>query len=559
MFAIMAFLPIFFAVLLMVGLNWAATRALPLAWLLAAGVALLIWKMDIMNILAYSVFGLFKSFDILIIVFGAILILNTLKQSGAMLAINNGFSGISKDRRVQAIIIGWMFSAFIEGAAGFGTPAALAGPLMVGLGFPPLAAAMIALIYNSTPVSFGGVGLPITGAMGTIEATLESMGANPEVFKIALTIWSAIPHAIVGIFVPLLGLCLLTKFFGKERSIKPALKAAPFAIFAGLVFVIPYLITAVFLGPEFPSLAGSIIGLPIIILAAKKDFLVPKNTWDFPEKDQWEEDWKSETDIDKKENPKNMDKPSMSLIKAWMPYVFIAIILIVTRIPIFGIKAILNSDILAIHVPNILGIQDLTYVLNWAYIPGTIPFILVAIITHFMHGMNKEQIKVAWVNTFKQITGAAIALFAGVALVQLMLNSDINQANLPSMMTVMAQTAASFAGQSFPLFSLFIGVLGAFMSGSATVSNILFASFQFETATILAMPQVLLVALQNIGGSVGSMICVNSIVAVCATVGINGVEGKLIRRNAIPCFIYGILVTILLTGLIYIGFDPMPL
>ncbi|SMB94378.1 lactate permease [Desulfonispora thiosulfatigenes DSM 11270] len=553
MFAFMAFLPILVTIILMVGFNWAAKKALPLAWLLAAIIALTMWKMNLISVLGYSIFGLFKALDVLIIIFGAILILNTLKQSGAMATINNGFNGITKDRRIQAVIIGWMFGAFIEGAAGFGTPAALAGPLLVGLGFPPLAAAMVALIFNSTPVTFGAVGTPVYGSMGTIGATLEGMGASPETFKMVLSMWSAIPHGIVGTFIPLLGLCLLTKFFGKERSIKPALEAAPFAIFAGLAFVIPYIITAALLGPEFPSLVGAIIGLPIVLFAAQSGFLVPKKTWDFPDKSEWEEDWKSVIDTG------DIGESKMSLFKAWIPYVLIALILVITRIPALGLKALLNSDALAIQIPNILGIQDLTYVLKWAYLPGTIPFILVALITHFVHGMNKEQVKNAWINTFKQITGAAIALFAGVALVQLMLNSGVNEGSLPSMMTAMAEAAASIAGQAFPFFSPFIGVLGAFMSGSNTVSNILFSSFQFETATILGMPQVLLVALQNIGGAVGNMICVNNIVAVCATVGTIGAEGKLIRRNAIPCFIYGIAVATFVAILIYSGYNPMPL
>jgi len=96
-----------------------------------------------------------------------------MKQSGAMASINNGFMKITKDRRIQAIIIGWMFGAFIEGAAGFGTPAAICGPLLVGLGFPPLAAAMVALVFNSTPVSFGAVGTPIFGTMSTIAGNLK--------------------------------------------------------------------------------------------------------------------------------------------------------------------------------------------------------------------------------------------------------------------------------------------------------------------------------------------------------------------------------------------------
>ena len=219
MFAFVAFLPILVTIILMVVLNWGAKKALPIAWGIAAIVALLVWKMSLHSIISYSVFGIFKSLDVLIIIFGAILILNTLKQSGAMATINNGFSGITKDRRIQAIIIGWMFGAFIEGAAGFGTPAALAAPLLVGLGFPPLAAAMVALVFNSTPVAYGAVGTPIFGAMSTISSNLSSVGGDPEAFQMAMTKWIAYSHGIVGTFIPLLAIAMLTKFFGKERMI----------------------------------------------------------------------------------------------------------------------------------------------------------------------------------------------------------------------------------------------------------------------------------------------------------------------------------------------------
>ena len=551
MYAFVAFVPILVTIILMVVLNWSAKRALPIAWASAVAVALLVWKMSFHNVISYSVFGVFKSFDVLIIIFGAILILNTLKQSGAMATINNGFSNITKDRRIQAIIIGWMFGAFIEGAAGFGTPAALAAPLLVGLGFPPLAAAMVALVFNSTPVAFGAVGTPVFGAMTTISSNLSGIGANSEVFQMELTKWTAYSHGIVGVFVPILAIAMLTKFFGKGKSVKSTLEAAPFAIFAGLAFVVPYVLIASFFGPELPSLVGAFIGLPIVVLAAKKGIFVPKTTWDFPNKNEWHDDWKSLQDTG------DIGEAKMSLAKAWSPYILIALILVVTRIPAIGLKDILAGQ--SIQVSNIMGIENLNYGFKWAYLPGTIPFILVALLTHFMHGMNGEKIKTAWKHTFKQILGPAIALFAGIAFVQLMLNSGTNGAGLDSMLTEMAKAAANISGMAYPFFAPFIGVLGAFMSGSNTVSNILFSSLQFETAAILDMPEVLVVSLQVIGGSIGNMVCVNNVVAVCATVGAIGLEGKIIRKNAIPMFIYSIIVAAFVAILIYSGFNPLPL
>lgn len=403
---------------------------------------------------------------------------------------------------------------------------------------------------NSTPVAFGAVGTPIFGAMSTLSGNLASIGADTATYQMALTKWSALGHSVAGTFLPLLAIGLMTKFFGENRSFKDALKAAPFALFSGLAFTVPYFFTATFFGPELPSLVGAFIGLAIVIPAAQKGFLVPKETWSFPSEEDWEEDWKSITDLGK------AAESNMSLLKAWTPYILIAVILVVTRIPSLGLKAFLASQ--TVTVSNVMG-TGLDYSLKWAYLPGTIPFMLVALLTHFIHGMKAKEIKFAWKNTFKQISGAAIALFAGIAMVQLMLNSGVNGAGLDSMLTEMAQALAGLAGNAFVFVSPFIGVLGAFMSGSNTVSNILFSSLQFETATILDMPQVLITAMQVIGGGIGNMVCVNNVVAVCATVGVIGMEGRLIKRNAIPMFIYSIVVAVFFAILIYSGYDPLPL
>ena len=153
--------------------------------------------------------------------------MNVLKQSGAMAAINQLFSGITRDARIQAILVGYVFAGFIEGAAGFGTPAALAAPILISLGFPPLAAAAICLIYNSTPVCPGPVGVPTLTASSTVQSAVEHLGGNSETFTLALTKWTCIPHMIGGIFIIMIGVCVLTKVFGKNKSFKDALPVFP--------------------------------------------------------------------------------------------------------------------------------------------------------------------------------------------------------------------------------------------------------------------------------------------------------------------------------------------
>ena len=336
------------------------------------------------------------------------------------------------------------------------------------------------------------------------------MGTDPQVFEMVLTKCIAYTHGVVGIFIPFLGVAMMTKFFGKERSFRPALEVAPFAIFAGLAFVIPYALVAIFFGLELPSLVGAFIGLGVVVVSAKKGFLMPKTIWNFSDESEWESDWKSSI------IQRDIKKSNMKLINAWVPYLLITLILIITRIPSLGLKELLSSQ--EILLPNIMGVKELNYSLKWAYLPGTIPFVLVVLITHFIHRMSMDQIKTSWKNTFKQVTNPAIVLFAGVAMVQLMLNSFVNNAGLDSMLTVMAKSIAAVAGVAYSFFSPFIGILGAFVSGSNTVSNILFSSLQFETATMLHMPEVLIITLQVIGGSIGNMVCVTNVVAVCATV-----------------------------------------
>jgi lactate permease len=540
--------PIVFTVALMAGLNWPARRVLPMAWLLTVVIAMALWGTGLRETMAFSVFGLLHALNLLVIIFGAILILNTLRQSGAMAAISGGFRGITADRRIQLVLIGWLFGAFIEGAAGFGTPAALAAPLLVGLGFPPLAAATVALVCNSTPVSFGAVGTPVFGAMSTLT---ESLGENdPALFQSVLARCIAVPHALVGVFVPLVAVLMLTRFYGPNRSLRDGLGAAPFALFTGVLFAVPYTLAAWWLGPEFPTLLGAMAALPVALIAARRGFLMPKTVWDFAPRDTWDPSWNAATESDEPE------RPAMSLALAWAPYGLIALLLAITRVKFLGISGVLQGWVIPIH--GIFGVEGLDFDFKPAYLPGFIPFILVALLTHWMHRMDRRQMATAWRVSFRQIGGAALALGAGVAMVQVMLKSGQNPAELPGMMTVLAEGVAAVSGRAYLIASPLVGVLGAFISGSHTVSNILFASFQFETALLLGLPAVWIVALQSVGGAVGNMICVNNVVAVCATVGISGVEGRIIRRNAWPCLLYALAAALVVGLVIWAGLDPMP-
>ena len=298
---LMALLPLATIAVLMVGLYQPATRTMPIAWAVAAIAAFVGWQMSPTLIAAASIRGALTATRILVIVFGAILLLYTLKQSGAFEVINAGFSSISDDRRVQVILLVFLMGSFIEGAAGFGTPAAIVGPLLVGLGFPPLAAVVVALTGNILAITFGAVGTPlIIGLRDVVFA--EGTGASQQVLQqggfasvgayvAQIGVWAALIHAIVGIAIPFIGVAMMTRFFGEERSIKPALEVLPLCLFAWASFAIPYVATAYFLGPTFPALLGAMVGLLVVTTTLRAGYFLPDEEWDFGPQAQWPDHW----------------------------------------------------------------------------------------------------------------------------------------------------------------------------------------------------------------------------------------------------------------------------
>ncbi len=556
MYALIAFIPIIATVVLMIAFNWPAKRALPLAWLAACVIAFALWKMNIMDMAAYTITGFLSAIETLIIIFGAILIMNTLKRSGAMAAINRMFQGVTQDKRILAIIIGFVFGAFIEGAAGFGTPAALAAPLLISVGFPPLAAAIVALICNSTPVCYGAVGTPTNTAFTTVRDAVSSIGGGVDLdtWKAALTSWTAISMVAGSFIIVFVAVAVLVKLFGKNKSFKEALPCIPFILFTIAVFDVVYLLIAFFIGPELVSLGAGVVTLFVSIGAAKAGFLQPKDVWTFEAAESWDKSWLSTTKVPE---PKVSDMP---LLKAFIPYIIIIGVLIATRVcqnlGMGWANAMRGFTVGTGNSGVILGL-NWNYAVLWS--PGIV-FIVVALLTTVMHGMKGEEVSGAWKDTGKQVLGAAIALLFGVAMVNIFRYTNVSSNAMDgSMLLVMARGLAALAGQGYVVVAPLIGVLGAFMSGSNTVSNTLFAGLQFETATILGMSQVLIVALQNNGGAIGNMICVNNVVSACATTGTSGNEGKIIKTNAVPCLIYCVVVILVLGTAVLMGVDPVPL
>ncbi len=555
--ALIAFLPILISGFLLVGLRIPAKIAMPLIFIFTVLLAYFIWGMSINRILASTLQGLVISAGIIWIIFGAIMLLNTLKYSGGISTIRRGFSDISADRRIQVILIAWLFGCFIEGASGFGTPAAVAAPLMVAVGFPALAAVVFGMMIQSTPVSFGAVGTPmIVGVQGGLDKEmitneLLQKGLEWDFFFRLIVSEVALIHCICGTLMPLLLVIIMTRFFGKNKSWTEGLSILPFAIFAALSFTIPYVITGIFLGPEFPSIIGGLIGLGIVTTLIKLNMLIPKDTWDFPNTSSWPKSWLGSFEI----SEDFLREEKINSFKAWLPYLLLAIILVLTRT--FEPLTILLKSI-NLKFSDILGEKGISGSFQLLYLPGGI-LILVSIITFFIHQMKIPQISNATKDSFKTILGAGFVLIFTVPLVRIMINSGINDNELSSMPIAMASGVSNFMGEIYPFFAPSIGAIGAFLAGSNTVSNLMLSQFQFETANFLGISGILMVAAQSVGAAAGNMIAIHNVVAASATVGLLGREGATLRITIIPTFYYLIFSGVI--TLIFLNFfqnkDPL--
>jgi lactate permease len=553
--SLLALLPLIAVGTLLVAFRWPAKWAMPVGYGIVVAVAVGVWGMRPVTVAAATIEGLIIAGGLVYIIFGALLLLATLTASGAIRTIRAAFTDISADRRVQAIIIGWLFGSFIEGASGFGTPAAVAAPLLLALGFPAMAAVMVGLVIQSTPVSFGAVGTPVlVGVFGgltgspDVEAHLASLGmALPDYLR-HLAVRIALLHAAAGTLIPLFLSCMLTGFFGRRRSFAEGLQIWRFALFAAFAMTVPYVAVAVLLGPEFPSLLGGLIGLGIVVTAAKRGFLQPARPWDFGPRSTWERDWMGSVDP---AGESAAAHPTIGIGRAWAPYLLVALVLVLTRLPHLPLQRTLSGITLAWR--DILG-TGINGSLQPLYLPGTM-FLFVVLVTYGLHRMTMEQIRLSWRVAGSQILGAGAALLFALPLVRVFINSGVrfNTSGLESMPITLAEASASVAGAAWPFFAPWIGALGAFIAGSNTVSNLTFSLFQFATAQNIGVTPALVVAAQAVGGAAGNMVTVHNVVAAAATVGLLGREGALLRMTVIPmayyCLLTGSLTFVAVYGL----------
>lgn len=502
-------LPIVGPLVLLVVLKMSAKKGMTISMILMMMLALVIWQVSFDVIFASIVVGIHKSLTIILILLGALTLVNTLKNTKAIKRINQGFEMISKDKRILAVIIAFLFGALIEGASGFGTPAAITGPLLVGIGFDPLTAVVLALVADSTPVSFGAVGTPLAVGLGDMSLDLNTIASNITFIDL-----------FSGVFIPLM-VVIMFVVMNKEytnKKIKSIIEMLPWTLFVGIIYVSIAYGTELFIGYEFVSIITPIFTLLIITISTRYGFLVPKTD-----------------EVHVKE------VTEMSLFKAWSPYLVVVVLLLLTRVIDPLKEFILSIDFLSLN--NVFN-TSISSSFAIFYSPGAV-LLLASVFASIYQKKGLKEVKRAIIDTKKVIIGASLALIPTLIMVTIYTNSQVNGLDLESMPTYFANNLGSIFGGMWLIMSPFLGMLGSFVSGSATVSNLTFGNVQYSIANSVNLNTDIIMAEQVIGAAIGNMICVHNVVAASSVVGLENKEGIIIKKTIVPALIYATLVAII--------------
>ena len=520
----LSILPIVLLIYLMVKRNaYPSYVALPLIAGLVYIIQLTYFDGSFIVLNANIVSAMFSVMTPITVIFGAVLFNRMMEISGAMDVLRRWLGNINPNPVAQLMIIGWAFAFMIEGASGFGTPAAIAAPILVGLGFKPLQVAVLALVMNSVPVSFGAVGTPTWfGFSSLIDKKLISDGELSQIGQI-----SALIHFLAAFIIPLLALRVIVPW----QKIK---KNLGFIYISILACTIPYVAVAWF-NYEFPALVGGAIGLAISVWVANKGIGLEKTT---------------------EEQPEHEKVKAGELTKALFPTASLIVILVLTRIQQLPFKAMLNdpTEVFHLHL-GYLGdyhiskglIFSLTNIFQTGeqasskllYVPALIPCVVTVLLSIPVFALSKKSVGGIFSSSFKQVQKPFLALVGALIMVNVMLIGGES-----SMVQTIGRGLASATGSFWTPFASYLGAVGAFFSGSNTVSNLTFGAVQYSVAQATGLSIPLILALQSIGGAMGNMVCINNIVAVCSVLGIDKAEGPIIQKTAFPMFLYGIIAAV---------------
>ncbi len=440
--------------------------------------------------------GILLALDIFIIIFGAIFFLELLKDLKIIKNISYYLSSISSDYRVQVIIIAWFFEAFLEGTAGFGTPAAIAIPLLIGIGLTPMKALVVGLLGNSVAGIFGAAGTPIK--VGFAGLSVANVPVIASIFN------------FVGILIPVFMLWFITK--GRPNRKKEFLEAVPFALLSGFLFLIPSYIGAKYLGQEFPTILGSMIGIIFATVFVKLKILTPKNNLSLVKEDVSEK----ETEV------------KMSAFRSFLPYLILVTFLILAKVLIGKVAIPLN-----------LGFETNFNLFN----PGFV-FVLVTLLVSFFWKSEKKKLfnfsKVAFRGSVIPFIGIATIL----AVVQIMISTGYNSSGLPSVISLISKF---LEGNILPVFAPLFGAFGSFLTGSVTTSNVMFGALFNGASLASGLNAEIILSFLIVGAGLGGIIGLADIITAEAVIGVKNKEVYVVKNAFLPCLLC--LIILILVGL----------
>jgi lactate permease len=447
------------------------------------------------------------------IILGAIFVYDIAVKTGDFEVVKHSIAGIADDRRIQLLLIGFSFGAFIEGAAGFGTPVAIAGAMLIGLGFRPLQAAILCLIGNTAPVAYGALGIPVitlAKVTGLPEMALSQMvGRQLPIFSLMVPFW------------------LIWTMAGRKKMVE----VWPACLTAGLSFAITQFVVSNFFGPSLVDIAGSLVSMGALIVLLK--FWQPKTTWSF------EHESASDRMSDAASRPNHSGG---RVFKAWTPWILLCVFVFAWGYPAFrdvlngGVKghenflngvSVVNIPIPALDKAVIKAAPVVTkptaegavYTFNWLSATGT-SLILTGIVSGLLLGLSVGDLFKVFLGTLKRIRISLLTITAMLAL-----GFSTRYAGLDATMGL----AFASTGVLFPFFSPLLGWLGVALTGSDTSSNVLFGGLQRIGAEKLGINPILSCGANSSGGVMGKMIDAQSIVVAGVATGQQGHEGDILR------------------------------
>lgn len=525
--ALVAAIPIifFFLALTVLRLKGHIAGAITLA--MALVIALFFYQMPAKMAFLSAAYGFsYGLWPIAWIIITAVFLYKITVFTGQFDVIRASILSITEDQRLQMILVGFCFGAFLEGAAGFGAPVAITAALLVGLGFNPLYAAGLCLIANTAPVAFGAMGIPIitAGKITNIDAV--------EIGK------------VVGLQLPILAMIVPFWLVAMMDGVKGIRETWPALLVAGVSFAITQFLTSHLLGPELPDITSALVSLICMTVFLK--FWQPKRIFRF-------EHAKSDQSASK------ATYSGAQVLKAWMPFVILtAVVSVWTLKPfktLFAKGAALSGTVIQFEIP---GLHKLVAT--------------AAPITNPLEPLYTAVFKVDLLSA----TGTAILIAALISMVYLRMKPadalkifgetlrELQKPILSIGMVLSFAFVAKYSGLSstlalllagtgslFPFFSPYIGWLGVFLTGSDTSSNALFSSLQQTTAHQIGVDDTLLVAANTTGGVTGKMISPQSIAVACAAVGLAGRESDLFRFTVKHSLIFATFIGIMTYAMAY--------